>query len=346
MPHRTAAPQLSETVHPTAGRKQKQMEPITFEPLLKRIRWGGRKLGSVLNKPIGDATDYAESWEIADHPDGCSIVAGGSYSGSTLNELISSQGNALLGQQEGQQQFPLLIKFLDANDWLSLQVHPNDKQAKQYNPDENGKTEAWIILDAEPESQICAGLKEGVTRQKFETHLRNGTVEETLHMIPAKVGDCIFVPAQTVHALGPGILLAEVQQQSNMTFRLHDWGRLGSDGKPREIHVEESLSCIDFDRGPINPVTPTAVSVGNNTTEVLISCDYFRIRRHTTAESLRLEPDNQFQIIMMLDGHASLQTEARTTNVTRGTTILLPAALESATMIPDGKATFLEITQP
>lgn len=322
------------------------MEPLVFKPLLKQIRWGGRKLGTELSKPIGAEADYAESWEIADQPSGQSVVADGEFAGKTLAELMDSHSAELLGRHAGLSQFPLLIKFLDANDWLSLQVHPNDNQAITYNPDENGKTEAWIILHADPGSQICSGLKQGVTKAEFEQHLNAGTVEETLHMIPAVAGDCVFVPAQTVHALGPGILLAEVQQQSNLTFRLYDWERMGSDGKPRAIHIEESLECIDFDRGPVNPVKPVELSDGAHHFEELVRCEYFVIRRHKAVDDFELKLDDRFRILMQLEGCSEIKTNTGTVTLKKGNTAVLPAATKSATVHIVQNTTLLEILHP
>jgi len=322
------------------------MEPLLFEPLIKQIRWGGRKLGDVLHKPIGSASDYAESWEIADQPSGQSVVASGTFAGKTLADLMQSHPAELLGRHQQMTQFPLLIKFLDANDWLSLQVHPNDEQAKTYDSQENGKTEAWVILHADPGSQICAGLKSGVTRDTFETHLANGTVEECLHLLPAKAGDCIFVPANTVHALGPGTLLAEVQQQSNLTFRLYDWGRMGSDGKPREIHVEESLACIDFHQGPVNPVEPVPLSQNGHAFEELVRCNYFVIRRHQCVDKFDLKLDDRFRILMLLEGQAEVRTSDGNVDLETGGTVLLPASLAAATVSPAGRITLLEILHP
>ncbi len=322
------------------------MEPLIFTPIVKQIRWGGRKLATELNKPIGDGSDFAESLEITDQPSGHSVVAEGKFKGITLAELIRDHAADLLGRHRHLTQFPLLIKFLDANDWLSLQVHPNDKQAVKYNPDERGKTEAWIILHAEPDSQLCAGLKDGVTKDDFEHHLNARTIEETLNLIPARVGDCIFVPAQTVHALGPGILLAEVQQQSNLTFRLYDWGRMGSDGLPRQIHVQESLACTDFDRGPVGPVVPVELSYGDHHFEELVRCDYFVIRRHKAVDEFSLKLDDRFRILMMLDGAASLVTESGTIELSKGTTVLLPACTQHASLRPLASTTLLEILSP
>lgn len=325
------------------------MEPLLFDPLIKQIRWGGRRLGDALAKPIGSDNDYAESWEIADHSNGQSVVSSGYFAKTTLSDLVTNFSEELMGRHQSMTQFPLLIKYLDANDWLSLQVHPNDQQAKTYDADENGKTEAWIILDAEPDSKIVSGLKEGVTREIFEQHLHAGTIEDTLHMIPAVAGDCLFVPAQTVHALGPGILLAEVQQQSNLTFRLHDWGRMGSDGKPREIHLEQSLNCIDFNRGPVNPVTPVELSNGHHSFQELVRCDHFVIRRHQAVDDFSVKLDDRFRILMLLNGTATLTTDSGNASLNKGTTALVPAstsATSAASIQPDGPVTLLEILHP
>lgn len=320
---------------------------LVFDPVFSRRRWGGRKLGELLGKTIGSEDDYAESWEVADHADGQSIVADGCFQGATLSQLLEDFNNELLGRAAGQNQFPLLIKYLDANDWLSLQVHPNDQQAKGFNPVENGKTEAWVILHAEPGSEICCGLKPGVTSDDLRQHLTDGTVEDILHIFPAVAGDCVFVPAGTVHAIGPGIVLAEVQQQSNLTFRLHDWNRLGADGKPREIHVEESLECIDFNRGPVNPTTPVALSRSGYTFEEIVRCPYFVIRRHCSVDQFSLPLDDKFRILMVISGKASVGVSDHERQLLAGQTTLIPAQCESVELTPcDGRVTVLEVLQP
>lgn len=320
--------------------------PLIFHPVFSRRRWGGRKLGELLGKQIGPESDFAESWEVADHADGQSVVCSGAFAGQPLSDLIAAHNDDLFGRAAGQSQFPLLIKYLDANDWLSLQVHPNDQQAKKYVAHENGKTEAWVILHAEPESQICCGLKEGVTAAELKVALEQGSVEHLLHVYPVKVGDCVFVPAGTVHAIGPGIVLAEVQQQSNLTFRLHDWGRLDSDGKPREIHVEESLGCIDFDRGPVPPTNPVNLSSHGHTFEELVRCPYFAIRRHSTVDSFALTLDQRFRVLMLLSGTASIRTPQQESILQAGQTALIPAACDRVEVQAiEGRATVLEVLQ-
>ncbi|MBL8813047.1 MAG: class I mannose-6-phosphate isomerase [Planctomycetaceae bacterium] len=323
-----------------------ELPPLVFRPVLKRIRWGGRKLGSLLGKAIGEESDYAESWEIADHADGMSLVADGPLAGMTLAELIKTAPVSLLGKHAALTQFPLLIKFLDANDWLSLQVHPDDARAKRYNPTENGKTEAWVILHAEPSSQICAGLRPGVTPEQLRSAAVAGQTEDLLNIYNVKAGDCIFVPAGTVHALGPGIVLAEVQQQSNLTFRLHDWGRVDANGNPRPLHLEESMACTDFERGPVQAIVPRTLAEGRVNSEELVRCPYFAIRRHTATTEVSLADRDEFRILMILSGKGRLETSTGIRAFEKGTTILIPACSKSLQVAPETSVSFLEVFGP
>jgi len=322
------------------------LPPLLFQPILKRIRWGGRRLGSLLHKPIGSENDYAESWEVADHADGQSIVATGPLAGLSLSDLMREHRRELLGCQDQLTQFPLLIKFLDANDWLSLQVHPDDRLAKQFQANENGKTEAWVILEARPDSQICSGLKSGVTPEQLRQSLIAGTVEECLNMISVKRGDCVFVPAGTVHALGPGIVLAEVQQQSNLTFRLFDWGRLDASGKARPIHVEESITCTDFNLGPVFPVKPVQLCDQSHVFEELVRCEHFVIRRHRIMDPARMVTEDRFRILIVLEGAIQVRTKFGTVEMPTGTTAIVPSCSGETALIPSSAAIVLEVLCP
>jgi mannose-6-phosphate isomerase len=323
-----------------------KLPPLTFKPVLKRIRWGGRKLGMMFGKPIGPEADYAESWEVADHAEGVSIVEQGTLSGRTLNSLVNDYPRELLGATTAVARFPLLIKLLDANDWLSLQVHPNDLLAREYSQTDAGKTEAWVVISAEAGSTICAGLKPGVTRAELQRALITEELQPLLNCIPVAAGDCVFVPAGTIHALGPGILIAEVQQQSNLTFRLHDWGRVGADGKPRQIHVEESLHCTDFSRGPVFPVVPLPLPEVSPESEQLVRCPYFAIRRHQVHHQLGLKSTGGFRVLMCLTGRGFLGSEFGLLNLQPGATVLLPASLAEVSLETTGHGplTLLEIS--
>ncbi len=318
--------------------------PLQFDPILKSIRWGGTRLGTVLGKPIGAATDCAESWEIVDHGNDQSIVTRGPFAGWSLNRLVKEQGRALLGRHADSRQFPLLIKFLDAHDRLSVQVHPSDEQAVKYVPGENGKTEAWVIIDAEPESRLYAGLKQGIDQTELSRHVEAGTVAQCLHSFRVGAGDCVSIPAGTVHAIGEGVLLAEVQQSSDLTFRLDDWGRVGADGRPRELHVDQALECIDFERGPVDPVVPRPSAETN--VEQLVETDYFVMRRYRGPLSTRVAGDDTCHILMSLAGQATLTTGNETTPIRLGDSLLIAAEWKQFYLALEEGACILEATLP
>ena len=270
------------------------MYPLRFEPLLKQYLWGGRRLGTVLNKPIGDGDDYAESWEVVDHESGQSVVCNGELAGKTLKELLVEHGPELLGRHHPVDRFPLLFKFLDANRQLSVQVHPDDAGAARLSPPDLGKTEAWVIMSAEPGSYIYAGLKRGFDRPALEREVARQTTELCLHKVHPQAGDCIFIPAGTVHAIGPGLVVAEIQQASNTTFRLFDWNRVGKDGQSRELHIEQALDAIDYGRGPVDPRKPVQLEAG---CEQLVACEKFVLNRWQLTDSKAIGAPDTFQIL-------------------------------------------------
>lgn len=304
------------------------MELIRFEPLLKRIRWGGTRLGTRLGKQLGCESDYAESWEVVDHGEDQSIVSFGSLAGLTLREMLSLYNEGILGRHSGRTQFPLLIKFLDAHDRLSVQVHPDDVTARKFDSTENGKAEAWVIIDAEPGSRVYVGLKPDVTADSLQTALVESRLEDCLHSFEVSAGDCVYIPAGTVHAISEGILLAEIQQSSDMTFRLYDWGRVGTDGLPRQLHIEQAIACADFERGPVDCQTPLSIDGGQE----LVSCEYFTVRRYTGPGQVPLPDDDRFHILMGLAGEASVIAGPEVECLKLGQTILLPAHREVSTI--------------
>ena len=327
------------------------MPPLELTPLLKRIRWGGRKLGTVLGKPLGDGDDWAESWEVADHGDDQSVVAGGPFDGWTLNRLVKERNAELFGTHASaggtpRDQFPLLIKFLDAADTLSVQVHPDDARAKTYDPTENGKTEAWVIVAAEPGGSLYAGLKPGVGPQELRSASEAGTVAELLHEFAVRPGDCVYIPAGTVHAIGAGVVLAEVQQSSDLTFRLYDWGYVDPDGNPRQIHLDESIACTDFARGPVDPVTPRPLPGPSAHSQRLCAGDYFVMDRHRAADPFTLQAENRVRVLLTLGGGGTLSAEGAHVPLTAGKTVLIPAACGDVDLQPEGELTILEASLP
>jgi mannose-6-phosphate isomerase len=310
------------------------MHPLQFRPILKRMRWGGRRLGTLLGKPLGDGSDYAESWEIADCGGDQTTVAHGPYKGWSLRRLLETHPTPLLGLQAAADHFPLLVKFLDANDRLSVQVHPNDEQAQRLGRRPRGKTEAWLVLFAEPHARLYTGLKPGVDRTAFIQSLDAGRIADCLYSYQVHAGDCVFVPAGTVHTIGEGVVLAEIQQTSDVTFRIDDWGRLDANGKPRMLHREEALQCIDFERGPVDPVVPRVQVDGEEQVEELVSCPFFVMRRRTISSAWRLPDDERFRILMPLSGRVEVQCADWRHAVALGDTLLIPACLEGVSVGP------------
>lgn len=320
--------------------------PLRFEPILKRLIWGGRKLGSVLHKPIGEGSEYAESWELSDHGSDVSRVVEGPLAGRTLRELIHERGRELLGPALADRgQFPLLVKFLDATQVLSVQVHPDDQLGRKL-ADDNGKTEAWVVVDSEPGSLIYAGLNAGVTPEQFARALKDGSVEPLLHRFHPEPGDCIHIPAGTVHAIGAGVLLAEIQQMSDATFRVYDWGRVGADGRPRQLHLEQALASTDFSAGPRGPLRAERLPIDGGTRETLASCPYFALERLRLSGPAEVGSADRFTILIGLGGDASVCFQGGGSNLGFGQTLLLPAALGRCEIRPDGEATVLTCVVP
>ncbi len=317
---------------------------LRFSPILREYLWGGRRLGTDLGKPIGNGQHYAESWEIVDHGADQSTVADGALASKALHELVTHDGPAIFGRHHPRQQFPLLLKFLDCHQTLSVQVHPNDEQAAKLNPPDLGKTEAWVVLAAEPGSKIYAGLKPGVDRQTLERELARGSCEACLHQFEPRVGDCVLIEAGTVHALGAGLLIAEIQQASDTTYRLFDWNRVDRDGKTRQLHIQQALDVTDYTRGPVNPVTPTMT--GEHGVEHLVQCDKFILDRLRLSDSHLLPHDNRFHILAIAEGAVSINTNSENCNLKRGGTVLIPATTREVKIAPQGRAVVLDMYLP
>jgi mannose-6-phosphate isomerase len=280
-------------------------------------RWG-RQLP---DGPIGEA------WEIADHPRGMSVVAEGPLAGTTLRELTANAGRALVGDSFQGGEFPLMVKLIDARLRLSVQVHPDDLLARSLGVGSHGKTECWVFLD--DGGEICQGTRPGVGRAEFERALREHHVDTTLNRFEARKGDVFFLPARTVHALGEGCLLYEVQQTSDITFRVYDWDRLGLDGKPRPLHVEESMTTIDFSRVEYGPHAPgawqslSATAVGE--WRDLVSCDYFALKELRFAGVLDKATEGRCAIVTCVAGRGELSTSGGTVALIPMQTVLVPA---------------------
>lgn len=297
--------------------------PLIFKPTFRDYIWGGRRLGSVLNKPIPEEGIYAESWEVVDHGEDQSVVDNGPLAGKTLGELVQEFPEDLFGIKKPSETFPLLFKFLDANRDLSIQVHPDDAQGALLDPPDLGKTEAWYILDAEPGAKVYVGLKDGVTREDLARAVEADKVIDAMHVLEPQAGDCLFIPANTVHALGKGLLVAEIQQASNTTFRLYDWGRMGADGKPRALHIDQSLETIDYEKGPVQPQEPQPTS--DPDIERLVTCDKFILDRWQFDDTKSIGDEKRFHIVAILEGKVRCSHAQLDKALGKGATFLIPA---------------------
>jgi len=272
-------------------------DPIFFVPQCFERVWGGRKLADVFNKPVADPEiPTGESWEVVDRPEAVSAVDGGKYAGLTLHQLWAEQRDAVFGAGLPQSEhFPLLIKILDAADKLSIQVHPPAAIAAGMGGEP--KTESWILAGVDPDAALYVGFSRQTTREQFAAAIENGSVTEVVHELRPQAGDFIHLPSGRLHAIGAGCLIFEIQQNSDTTYRVYDWDRKGLDGKPRELHVEESLQCIDFD--------DVAPSLGQADGERLVSCEYYTIDRWELAAGAErdLGTGERFAIVAVVTGN-------------------------------------------
>lgn len=315
--------------------------PLKFAPIFKSMLWGGQRLKLFLRQQDTTTEPIGEAWVLSDVDGHSSTVANGPLQGKTLRDLLSEGHRRVLGNaRPANGRFPLLLKFIDARQELSVQVHPNDEQAHARKPGQAGKTEAWVVLDACPEtSKIYAGFRPGVCAQTFRSAMSDRAAHRTLHQFTPNPGDCVFLRAGTVHAIGANILLFEVQQTSDITYRLYDWDRVDAKtGQPRELHIDDGLACSDFASGPCHAVVPEVVEQAPARREKLVGCEYFHLHRHQGQEPFRVGETGACRAVVCVNGSGTLAGEAFAT----GDVILLPAEYGSALVQPHGDITVLE----
>jgi mannose-6-phosphate isomerase len=314
------------------------MGPLRFHPWLRPMPWGGRLLVDRFGKPAPGDGPLGESWEVSDHPLHRSVAAAGPLAGRSLHDLLRQRPGDLLGRAAGPDPtFPWLIKLLDARDRLSVQVHPDDEAARRLRPGECGKTEAWLVLDAAPGSRIWAGLRPGVGEQELREALERGTVADCLPAFAPRPGDCVFLPAGTVHAVGGGVLLAEVQQTSDATFRLFDWDRRDAAGRPRALHVEEALASIDWGQGPVRPVHVPGLleGPGHRRRLPLARCRYFHLDYVEDTRPFACGGEGRLQALLVVRGRGRLVSGDGEEALSAGQTWVFPAAMPPAECVPD-----------
>jgi len=324
--------------------------PLTFEPVFRDYIWGGRRLETLLGRPLPPGI-VAESWDISGHPDSPTRVATGHWKGRTLPEVMAALGADLVGFHSSEMlargRFPLLIKLLDANQDLSVQVHPDDAYAARHERGEIGKSEMWYVLHADPGYTLVHGVKPGVTRRQLRQAIASDRVDEVLSRVPVSPGDTIDVPAGTVHALLAGAVVAEIQQNSDVTYRLYDWARVGSDGKSRPLHIDRALDVIDFSRAATGPVPP------QNLTETDALRRQLLVRRpQFTTERLIMAPGatysgrcdgSTFEIWGCVEGACRVTWAGTPVDLTAVQFVLLPAALGAFAVSAEGPSTLLRI---
>ena len=320
-----------------------ELYPFTFAPHFKERVWGGRNLQRLYGKALPPGQVIGESWEITDRPEGVSVIANGPLAGKTLRWLMENHAGSLLGGNRADMKtFPLLVKILDAQDKLSLQVHPPAAKAKELNGDP--KTEMWFIADATPTADLFVGLKRGVTRADFERKVADGSVAECFHHIPVKAGDTMFLPSGRVHAIGAGNVIFEIQQNSDTTYRVFDWNRLGLDGQPREMHVAQSLASIDF-----NDFEPSLVKGEYSRSEVfstryLVDDALFRTNAWQFKSNSRFYVSNKLpQIFGVVRGRMSIAANGVEVALKPGDFCLVPACIERVTVTSETAVELLHV---
>lgn len=315
------------------------MKAIKLNPAFKDYLWGGTKLRDEYGKKC-DLDKVAESWELSCHKDGCSVVADGEYAGLTLPQYIEKAGKAVLGTDcEKFEYFPILIKLIDAKQNLSVQVHPDNDYAMRVEG-EYGKTEMWYVVDCEPGAGLLYGFKHEISKEEFRRRIEDNTLLEVTNRVEVHPGDVFFIEAGTLHAIGEGILIAEIQQNSNTTYRVYDYGRVGADGKPRQLHIEKA---IDVTR--LAPATrpcgrpqakPEAFDGGS--VLPLASCDYFTVKEmEVTSHAALMADEKSFHSLLLLDGSLTLSMGGEKLEMKKGDSVFVPAGSGNYTLTGKGR---------
>jgi mannose-6-phosphate isomerase len=326
---------------------QISLYPLRFEPIYQYRLWGGRRLAKWLGTPLPGDGRIGEAWLLSDREDHPSSVADGPLKGWTIAQLLHQWPEPMLGNLAGHfSRFPLLLKFLDVRDTLSVQVHPADQQARYIPAGETGKTEAWVVLEAGTKSRIYAGLKPATTADTLRQTLANGTVADQLASFTPKTGDGVLIPAGTVHSLGD-VVVFEVQENSDVTFRLFDWNHIDTrTGKSRPLQVDQAMACIDFAQGAIGPVAPMVDEVKPVLRERLFDCEHFGLWRFGAESPFGVGAERTPRVLVCLAGDGQVEHADARYAIGRGDVLLLPAEVGACLCRPRGAISLLEISLP
>jgi len=322
--------------------------PLRFEPIYQYRLWGGKRLGDLLSAPLPEDGPIGEAWVLSDRSDHSSQVANGLLKGWTIGELMEAYQKPLMGKWASCfNRFPLLLKFLDAEEMLSVQVHPSDAHRDLTPAGDTGKTEAWVVIDAQKGSLIYAGLKPGTTEIELRKSLVNGTIADHLAGFTPRPGDGVFIPAGTVHSLGGGVVVFEVQQNSDVTFRLYDWGHIDpKTGQLRTLHVDQALSCIDFAGFAGGLVAPHVETASPVERERLFDCEHFRLYRLLGQAPFAVGATNEPHILICIAGAGLIEHNELPYGVGKGEVWILPAEAGECAFRPSEEITLLEIEIP
>ncbi len=327
--------------------------PLRFEPIYQYRLWGGRRLSKLLSVPLPGSGPIGEAWVLSDRAEHPTRIANGPLRGRTIAQLMEESPEQLLGNLAGRfTRFPLLLKFLDARDTLSVQVHPSDTQTQYLPTGETGKTEAWVVLEAGEDSRVYAGLKAATTADTLQRAVINGRVEDQLASFKPKIGDGIFVEAGTVHSLGD-VVVFEVQENSDVTFRIFDWNHLDKMRQRRPLQIDQAMACIDFGQGPVRAVKPVvepstkSESSGSPTLrERLFLCDQFGLWRLYSDAPFHTGVAGTPRVLVCIDGAGQLEHEGVNYSIGRGDVLLMPAVAGECVCRPRHGLTLLELSLP
>ena len=321
--------------------------PLRFEPIYQYRLWGGRHLANLLSAPLPGDGPIGEAWLLSDRDDHPSLVANGPLKGRTIGQLLKQSPEQLLGKLAGRfRRFPLLLKFLDVRGTLSVQVHPSDQQTSYIPPGETGKTEAWVVLETDAESRIYAGLKPGTTANNLRGAIANGKVEEHLAYFTPKTGDSILVRAGTVHSLRD-VVVFEVQENSDVTFRLYDWNHVDAKtGQRRALQVDQAMACIDFARGAVGPVVPVVEEAKPVLRERLFLCEHFGLWRLRGESPFTVGAPGTPRVLVCIAGDGQLEHDGTDHTVGKGDVLLLPSVVGACAFRPRSAVNLLEISLP
>jgi mannose-6-phosphate isomerase len=331
-------------------RKRAQMDslyPFKFTPVYKEKIWGGQKINQVLHHEVGDLSNCGEAWLVSGVNDDPSVVSNGFLAGNELNELVEVYMGDLVGEKVYDTYgdiFPILVKVIDSNDWLSVQVHPDDELAEKMHIG-SGKTEMWYVLQSDDKAQLISGFNQKIDQVAYQKALENKKLKDILQFVEAKKEDVFFIPSGKIHALGPGLLIAEIQQTSDNTFRVYDWDRVDEKGIGRQLHTAEALQAIDFEN---DSEAKSSYRIKSNGSSTLVNCEYFTTNIVDLDKPLRKDYSeiDSFVILMCVGGSCELRWEGQAMHLDLSETVLIPNLIEEIEIYPKGNCKLLEVYIP